>query len=107
MNCLYYYTTISRGSESRRYMERMNEDGDVVPIFEDGIVYVTLLDDKHYAITNNLNEVFCIGNDGTTGVDKFLSQVKQNAVIVNGDDYSDYLAKQKKKAEALTNEQTE
>lgn len=107
MNCLYYCTDVSLGNEGKRYMERMNENGDVEPIFEDGTVYVTLLDDKHYAITNNHNEVFCIGNDGVQGVDKFLSQVKQNAVIVNGDDYSEYLAKRKKKAEALTNEQTE
>lgn len=95
MNCIYFCTDVFIGNESERYMERMNENGDVVPIFEDGTVYVTLLSNNHYAISNSTNEVLHIGNDGVNGVDKFLSQVKQNAVIINGDDYSEYLAKLK------------
>lgn len=104
MNCIYRCTEISRLGKGRPYLERYDTDLNVTPLFPDDTIYVTLLDDRHYSVTNQYNEVFCIGNTGVKGIDEFLSRIKYNAVIVNGDDYQEYLTEKEKEKEQANEE---
>lgn len=95
MCCVYGYTNVSYGNEGPRYLERMDERGDVVPFFSDSIAYVTITDDGHYAITNVGNEVFFVGENGLKGADKQLIQFENITVYVNGEPRSKHEAKLK------------
>lgn len=99
MYCVYGYTTIAYGSESSRYLERMDEQGDVNPFFSDSIAYVTITDDDHYAISNVENEVFFIAENGLKGADKQLLQFENIAVYINGEPRSKYESKLRKQKE--------
>lgn len=95
MNCIYYCTDVYKANKSLQYAERMNESGEIIPFFADDTAYVTLLADDHFSIANSENEILVIGNDGVKGIDRYLQMIRANVVIVNGDKYSDYLAKLK------------
>ena len=106
MRCIYRCTNVNRFGEGRPYLERANAEGVVEALFPDETVYITLIDDKYFSVTNVYGEVFHIGNNGVDGIDRFLSRIKYNAVIVNGDDYQTYLTnKEKEQSNGQTNEQ--
>lgn len=99
VNCIYFCTDVYKANDSLQYAERMNESGEIIPFFADDTAYVTLLSDDHFSIANSENEVLLIGNSGVKGIDRYLQTIRANVVIINGDKYSDYLAKLKKSEE--------
>lgn len=88
--CIYNASEVYSGVTARTYLERMSQVGRVQPLLADQIAHVTANKDGHYAIANNAGEVFFIGNNGITGVQRDLKRLRPSSVLVNGADYEAY-----------------
>lgn len=84
MNCVYQYSNVVFGNESRSYFERMDKQDNVVPLFSDSIALLTITDEKKYCISNIEGEDFFIGETGLKGAEKHLKQFENIKVFVNG-----------------------
>lgn len=75
MNCIYGVTEIYRATEGHCYLERMNEHGEVVPLFADGIAHIAI-ENERFTIANGDGEAFFIGKmtaDSHIKLDKLLT----------------------------------
>lgn len=90
MYCIYNASEVYSGVTARTYLERMSQVERVQPFLADQIAHVTATNDGHYAIANSAGEVFFIGNNGITGVQRDLKRLRPSNVLVNGADYEAY-----------------
>ena len=74
----------------RSYLSRMDEQGADKPLLADGCAYVTAGEGGHYAIANIDNEVLFIGNDGLSGMQRHIKQLRPTHTLVNGSDFAAY-----------------
>lgn len=68
----------------------MDKTGTETPLLADGCAYVTTVNDGHYAIANNDNEILYIGSNGITSVQQHLKRLRPTRTLVNGTSYEAY-----------------
>ncbi len=84
MYCIYRVTEMSRGSEGAPYFERIDDENTVIPLFSDGVAYVTI-ENGYFELKNEAGELFFAGKEKTLG--RALSKLRVNTVLCNGVDY--------------------
>lgn len=106
MYCIYGVTEIYRATEGHRYLERMDEQGEVIPLFSDGIAHLTI-ENERFTIANGDGEAFFIGKMTDDSHIKTQKSMCYEFIEYDGQVFQSYEEAHKKWAPPTEEEQPE